>query len=154
MLSPRRRYGSKTAALRHIFSEYGLIRFRVLVECRWLQQLAGIPEIKEVPAFSKEAQAALAQLADSFDVNDAAAVKKVSHRFGQRSAFTCWCPCGQSLIATLQVESITAHDVKAIEYIIKDRNKDNAALAKVSDASSNCQLALTQAEVSFQRQFV
>ena len=42
---PRRRYGSKVKALRGIFSEYGLIRFRVLVEVRWLQQLAAIPEV-------------------------------------------------------------------------------------------------------------
>ena len=61
----------------------------MLVECRWLQQLADIPEIKEVPAFSKEAQAALAQLAEKFDVTDAAAVKKVSSCFARPKAFTC-----------------------------------------------------------------
>lgn len=54
-----------------------MIRFRVLVECRWLKQLADIPEIAEVPAFSTEAQAALDQLASTFDVKDAMAVKKV-----------------------------------------------------------------------------
>jgi adenylosuccinate lyase len=45
----RRRYGSKVAALRKSFSEYGLIRFRVLVECRWLEKLAEIPQVAEVP---------------------------------------------------------------------------------------------------------
>lgn len=44
-----RRYGNKVAGLRQSFSEYGLIRFRVLVECRWLQKLSKIPEIQEVP---------------------------------------------------------------------------------------------------------
>ena len=84
-LSLCRRYGSKTAALRHIFSEYGLIKFRVLVECRWLQQLSDIPEIKEVPAFSKEAKADLAQLASTFGVADAVDVKKVGSDFGMHA---------------------------------------------------------------------
>lgn len=72
-----RRYASKVSALRQTFSEYGLIRFRILVECRWLQQLAGIPEVTEVPAFSQEANSILDQLATGFGVQDAAAVKKV-----------------------------------------------------------------------------
>ncbi|DBA75558.1 TPA: hypothetical protein ACH3X2_009116 [Trebouxia sp. C0005] len=99
------RYGSKVAALRQTFSEYGLIRFRVLVECRWLQQLAAITAVTEVPAFSQEATAALDLLASSFDVQDALAVKKV--------------------------ESITNHDVKAIEYIIKERISHNTELAEI-----------------------
>ncbi len=78
-ICPCRRYGSKVAALRQTFSEYGLIKFRVLVECRWLQQLSAIPEVTEVPAFSQEATAALDLLASSFDVQDALAVKKVCH---------------------------------------------------------------------------
>ena len=73
-----RRYASKVSALRQTFSEYGLIRFRILVECRWLQQLAAIPEVTEVPAFSQEANAILDQLANDFGVQDAAAVKKAS----------------------------------------------------------------------------
>ena len=51
------RYAGKTQALRPIFSEYGLIRFRALVEVRWLQRLAAHPQIGEVPAFSAEANA-------------------------------------------------------------------------------------------------
>lgn len=47
--APCRRYGSKVAALRKTFSEFGLIRFRVLVECRWLQKLSEMPEVPEVP---------------------------------------------------------------------------------------------------------
>ena len=71
-----RRYANKVAALRQTFSEYGLIRFRVLVECRWLQQLAAIPEITEVPAFSQEANAVRDKLAADFGVRDATSVKK------------------------------------------------------------------------------
>ena len=71
-----RRYASKVSALRQTFSEYGLIRFRILVECRWLQQLAAIPEVTEVPAFSQEANSVLDQLAASFGVQDASEVKK------------------------------------------------------------------------------
>lgn len=72
-----RRYGSKVKNLRQIFSEYGLIRFRVAVEVRWLQQLSLIPEIKEVPPFSDEANQILNDLATNFSVEDALAVKKV-----------------------------------------------------------------------------
>lgn len=73
----RRRYASKVAALRQTFSEYGLIRFRVLVECRWLQQLANIPEVTEVPALSQEASFVLTGLALKFSPEDAQAVKQV-----------------------------------------------------------------------------
>ena len=51
------RYGSKTEQLRTVFSEYGLIRYRVMVEVRWLQQLANHPQIAEVAPFSAEANA-------------------------------------------------------------------------------------------------
>ena len=66
-----RRYARSTAPLRGIFSEYGLIRFRVLVECRWLQKLSQIPQVKEVPAFSAEANAVLEHLATNFSVEQA-----------------------------------------------------------------------------------
>ena len=72
-----RRYASKVAALRQTFSEYGLIRFRVLAECRWLQQLANIPEVTEVPALSQEASFVLTGLALKFSPEDAQAVKQV-----------------------------------------------------------------------------
>lgn len=72
-----RRYGSKVADLRSTFSEYGLIRFRIAVECRWLQHLSCISEIKEVPKFSEEANSLLDQLANQFSVSDAQEVKKV-----------------------------------------------------------------------------
>ena len=63
--------------LRRIFSEFGLIRFRVAVECRWLQQLSQIPQVTEVPAFSSEAKAVLDNLASNFTVQDAQEVKQV-----------------------------------------------------------------------------
>ena len=53
------RYGGKTDMLRTVFSEYGLIRYRVLVEVRWLQQLSAHPDISEVPAFSEKANSVL-----------------------------------------------------------------------------------------------
>ena len=59
------------AGLRKTFSEYGLIRFRVLVECRWLQQLSRLEGVTEVPPFGPAANALLDQLATGFTVEDA-----------------------------------------------------------------------------------
>lgn len=89
------RYASKCADLRGIFSEFGLMRFRVTVEVEWLKKLAATPAIKEVPAFSAEAIAFLNNIVKNFNVEDAQAIKK--H------------------------ESITNHDVKAVEYFLKDK---------------------------------
>ena len=71
------RYGSKTAPLREVFSEFGLIRRRVLVEVRWLQQLATHSAIVEVPAFSLEANALLEGILDDFCEADAARIKGI-----------------------------------------------------------------------------
>ena len=65
------RYGSKTADLRPVFSEFGLIRARVTVEVRWLQKLAAHPQITEVPALSDEANAVLNALVDNFGETEA-----------------------------------------------------------------------------------
>ena len=89
------RYGSKTESLRAIFSEYGLIRLRVKVEVEWLLALADEPGIAEVPGMAETDRHALRQLYEAFSVADAEAVK--AH------------------------EARTNHDVKAIEYFIKDR---------------------------------
>lgn len=89
------RYASKCADLRGIFSEFGLMRFRVTVEVEWLKKLAATPAIKEVPAFSTEAIAFLNNIVKNFNVEDAQAIKK--H------------------------ESVTNHDVKAVEYFLKDK---------------------------------
>lgn len=99
------RYGSKVAGLRTIFSEYGLIRFRVAVECRWLQHLSTIPQVKEVPGLSDDASALLDSLATNFTVEDAQLVKNV--------------------------ERTTNHDVKAVEYVLKEKISANAELKKV-----------------------
>ena len=101
------RYGSKTAALREHFSEYGLIRARVEVEVRWLQRLAEHPEISEVPALSAQANQLLNDLVAHFSVADAEAVK--TH------------------------ERVTNHDVKAVEYFIKDRIEVLPELAAISE---------------------
>ena len=101
------RYGSKTASLRGVFSEYGLIKSRVTVEVRWLQAMAAHPEITEVPAFDDDAQALLDSIVANFSEADAQAVKTI--------------------------EATTNHDVKAVEYFIKNKIADNAQLNSVSE---------------------
>ena len=101
------RYGSKTAALRPYFSEFGLIYNRVLVEIRWLQCLAAHPQIDEVAPLSDEANALLERLINNFDETAAQRVK--------------------------DIESTTNHDVKAVEYYIKEQLKDNAELHAINE---------------------
>jgi len=71
------RYGSKTEDLRPIFSEFGLIRHRVLVEVRWLQALAAHPDIPEVPSLSGHAVKILNGIAENFSEADAHRVKNI-----------------------------------------------------------------------------
>jgi adenylosuccinate lyase len=101
------RYGSKVSVFRSIFSEYGLIRNRVTVEIRWLQTLAAHPQVQEVPLFSDEANAALNALVSEFGVTDAQRIK--------------------------DIERTTNHDVKAVEYFIKEKIADNAELHAVTE---------------------
>jgi adenylosuccinate lyase len=101
------RYGAKTAVLRPLFSEYGLIRYRVLVEVRWLLWLAAHPQIAEVPAFSDGARALLAALVEDFTEGDARRIK--------------------------DIEATTNHDVKAVEYFLKERTRDNEEIVKVAE---------------------
>ena len=101
------RYGSKTAQLRPIFSEFGLIRHRVLVEVRWLQHLANEKAISEVPTFSSAAQKLLNGIVDNFSEQDAMRVKKI--------------------------ESTTNHDVKAVEYLLKEKIAGNKELEAVNE---------------------
>lgn len=101
------RYASKTSALRPIFSEYGLIRYRVIVEIRWLQALAQEAGIPEVPAFSAQANSLLDELARTFSLEDAQRVK--------------------------DIEKTTNHDVKAVEYLLKEKVAGNAEIAKISE---------------------
>lgn len=71
------RYAGKTSSLRPIFSEYGLIRFRVMVEVRWLQRLAAHAGIPEVAPFSAEANALLDSLASDFQLEHAERIKEI-----------------------------------------------------------------------------
>jgi adenylosuccinate lyase len=101
------RYAGKTAALRPIFSEFGLIKSRVLVEVRWLQRLAAHPGVPEVAAFSDQANALLNQLAENFQLEHAERVK--------------------------EFERTTNHDVKAVEYLLKEQAKALPELAAVNE---------------------
>ena len=101
------RYGSKTQALRSIFSEFGLIKYRVQVEVRWLQKLAQCEAIAEVPALSEAANAVLNSITDDFSEADAARIKAI--------------------------ESTTNHDVKAVEYFLKEKVADNAELNAIAE---------------------
>ncbi|WP_426417696.1 adenylosuccinate lyase [Aestuariirhabdus sp. LZHN29] len=101
------RYGSKTGSLRPVFSEFGLIRFRVIVEVRWLQCLADHPQISEVPELSAAANALLDRIADNFSEADAERIK--------------------------EIERTTNHDVKAVEYFIKEQLASNEELNRISE---------------------
>jgi len=101
------RYAGKTSTLRPIFSEYGLIRYRVLVEVRWLQRLAAHPGVPEVAPFSAEATQLLEQLVDDFRIEYAERVK----------AF----------------ELTTNHDVKAVEYLLKEQAERLPELSAIKE---------------------
>ncbi len=101
------RYAAKVEPLRDHFSEYGLIRNRVKVEVEWLKLLAAAPEIAECPAFSASTIAELDKLVKEFSVADADAIKTI--------------------------ESRTNHDVKAMEYWLKDKLASNAEVMRVSE---------------------
>jgi adenylosuccinate lyase len=101
------RYGSKSADLRPIFSEYGLIRHRVLVEVRWLQALAEDPHIGEVAVLSEHANNVLNGIVENFNEEDARRVKNI--------------------------ERTTNHDVKAVEYFLKEKIAGNSELEAVSE---------------------
>lgn len=101
------RYGSKVSVFRDIFSEYGLIRNRVTVELRWLQKLAAHPDITEVPAFSADANQFLDRMISEFSLADAERIKGI--------------------------ERTTNHDVKAVEYFIKEKIADVPELHAVTE---------------------
>lgn len=89
------RYSDKTAKLRPIFSEFGLLKYRVIVEIRWLQKLTSLPEISEISQLSEKAHLCLNALIDNFNEQDAQQIK--------------------------QIEKTTNHDVKAVEYFLKEK---------------------------------
>ena len=101
------RYADKVGELRDIFSEYGLIRFRVLVEIRWLQALADEKAITEVGTPGPVLKDLLNSIVDDFSLDDAERVKKI--------------------------EATTNHDVKAVEYFIREKLGDGADTAALRD---------------------
>ena len=101
------RYSSKCDALRDIFSEYGLLKYRVQVEVTWLKKLAACEGIPEVPALSAEASDFLDGIVKNFSINDAQRIK--------------------------DIEKTTNHDVKAVEYFLKEQVAKVPELAKISE---------------------
>lgn len=101
------RYSDKVSLLRQIFSEFGLLKYRIQVEVRWLQKLAVCTDIQEVPTFSAEAKAYLEKIVTSFNENDAIQIK--------------------------QIEQTTNHDVKSVEYFLKRKMAAMPELEKVAE---------------------
>ncbi|MFM2483907.1 adenylosuccinate lyase [Celerinatantimonas yamalensis] len=101
------RYGDKTRELRALCSEFGLIKYRVTVEVRWLQKLSTLCEISEVPPLSDAAHQFLNELVSSFSEADASRIKTI--------------------------ERTTNHDVKAVEYFLKEKVADVVELAAISE---------------------
>ena len=101
------RYASRVDALRPIFSEYGLMHRRVAVEIAWLVALSDEPGIMELPPFPAAARTTLQKVAADFSVADAARIK--------------------------DIEATTNHDVKAVEYFIKERIGDDASLRQAKE---------------------
>ena len=112
------RYASKCDALRPFLSEFGLIHARVTVEVRWLQALANRPEITEVPAFSAETNTALDAIVTNFSEDDANRIK--------------------------EIERTTNHDVKAVEYFLKEKI---APIAELKDAGEFIHFACTSEDI-------
>jgi len=101
------RYAAKTESLRGIFSEYGLIYHRLIVEIRWLQTLSRTADIDEVPEFSEAANTMLESIIENFDPSEAQRIK--------------------------EIERTTNHDVKAVEYYLKQQVAQNPELDAVSE---------------------
>ena len=101
------RYAEKVVGLRDLFSEFGLIRFRVLVEVRWLQCLADEPGIGELAPLSNVMKDVLNRIVDDFSLDDAERVKAI--------------------------EAKTNHDVKAVEYFIRERLGDGPETPSLKD---------------------
>ncbi len=97
------RYADKTAPLRGIFSEFGLIQRRVRVEIAWLLALCDEPALPEAPALTAEQRRAIQAIADAFSLEDAKRVK--------------------------EIEATTRHDVKAVEYFIREKLPKDCASA-------------------------
>ena len=101
------RYAEKTVGLREFFSEYGLIRYRVQVEVRWVLALSDHKQIDEVPELSAAARKKLERIVEAFDITEAQRVKRI--------------------------EDTTNHDVKAIEYYLKEKIGSQRELAGIKE---------------------
>ncbi|MBK4775363.1 adenylosuccinate lyase [Candidatus Pantoea edessiphila] len=101
------RYRDKLNELRDIFSEFGLLKYRVQIEINWLQKLSDTLEIKEVPVFCKETKDFLNNIINNFDENDANHIKSIERNIN--------------------------HDVKAVEYFIKEKIKNIPELYNISE---------------------
>lgn len=101
------RYLSQLTELQPIFSEMGLMRYRLTVEIRWLQELANNKQIAEIPKFSARTNQFLEKLISEFSTKDAKRIKTIEKKIN--------------------------HDVKAVEYFLKEKCKNNSKLAKVSE---------------------
>ena len=106
------RYANKCAELQEIFSEYGLVKRRVLVECAWLEALCAEPRVRECRALAAKERAALRAIADGFSVADAQRVK--------------------------DIEKTTNHDVKAVEYFLKEKVKGTSLGARAEFIHFGC----------------
>ncbi len=101
------RYSAKTGPLKRIFSEYGLIKYRLLVEVRWLEAMSKNSQIPEVPEFSLKSKNVLSNIVDNFSLEDAKVIKGI--------------------------EKTTNHDVKAVEYFLKEKVSSTPELQNVNE---------------------
>ena len=101
------RYSAKTGPLKRIFSEYGLIKYRLLVEVRWLEAMSKNSQISEVPEFSLKSKNVLSNIVDNFSLEDAKVIKGI--------------------------EKTTNHDVKAVEYFLKEKVSSTPELQNVNE---------------------
>ena len=101
------RYSAMTGPLKAIFSEYGLIKYRLLVEVRWLETMSKNSQISEVPEFSLKSKIVLSNIVDNFSLEDAKVIK--------------------------EIEKTTNHDVKAVEYFLKEKVSSTPELQNVNE---------------------
>jgi adenylosuccinate lyase len=113
------RYGEITAGLRNVFSEYGLIRYRILVEIQWLQDLAAHEGIREIGPFSVQTNQFLDSILENFSLQDGNRIK--------------------------ELEQITNHDVKAIEYFLREKT---AAHEEIKSCSGFLHFACTSEDIN------
>ena len=101
------RYSAKTGPLKAIFSEYGLIKYRLLIEVRWLEAMSKNSQISEVPEFSLKSKNVLSNIVDNFSLENAKVIK--------------------------EIEKTTNHDVKAVEYYLKEKVSSTPELQNVNE---------------------